>query len=98
MLPEGGAADIEVDTSDSRAPAIDPGGHLIASFTFLEQSKDIAPYFTGHICWRCDCTEGVLCTVESQTAWCLRFSHVIISWSGWILGQHKNWFIKFDPL
>jgi len=68
MLPEGGAADIEVDTSDSRAPAIDPGGHLIASFTFLEQSKDIAPYFTGHICWRCDCTEGVLCTVESQTA------------------------------
>ena len=66
MLPGGSAADVKVNLSDSRVSDIHPRGHLIARFTLLEQSKDIALCSTGHICWRCNCTGGVPYTVEGH--------------------------------
>ena len=47
MLPEGSAADIGVNPSDYRVADIHPGGHLIARWTILEQSKDISLCSTG---------------------------------------------------
>jgi hypothetical protein len=66
MLPGGSAADIGVKPCNGRVADIHLRGHLIARFTLLEQSKDISLCSTGHISWGCNCTEGVLCSVEGQ--------------------------------
>ena len=66
MLPEGCAADIRVNPSDHRVADSHPRGHLVARFTCLEQSKDNSLCSTGHVGWRCDCTEGVLYVIEGQ--------------------------------
>ena len=47
MLPEGSAADIGVNPSDYRVADIHPGGHLMARWTILEQSKEISLCSSG---------------------------------------------------
>jgi len=66
MLPGGSAADIVVNPCNSRVVDNHLRGHLIAKFTFLEQSKPFSLCFTGHICGGCNCTEGVSYTVVGQ--------------------------------
>ena len=77
MLPGGSAADTRVRPSISRVPDIHLGGHLIARFAFLEQSKDISLGSTRHIGLRYNCTEWVPYIVGGQVACYLRFSHVM---------------------
>ena len=77
MQPEGSAADIRVNLSDHRVADMHSRGHLIARFTPMEQSKDISHWSTRHIGWGCNCTKGILYTVEDQMIYYLRFSDVI---------------------
>ena len=77
MLPGGSAADTIVGPCISRVADIHLGGHLIARFTLLEQSKDISLGSTRHIGLRYNCTEGVPYIIGGQVACYLRFSHVI---------------------
>ena len=51
MLPEGCAADIGVKSSNYRVADIHLRGHLIATFTLLEQSKCFSLCVPGHIGW-----------------------------------------------
>ena len=67
-LPGGSATDIGVMPCNSRVADIHLGGHLIASFTHLEQSKDILLCSTRHIGLGCNCTEGVPYMVGGQVA------------------------------
>ena len=66
VLPGGSAAGIGIKPCNSRVADIHLGGHLIARFAFSEQSKHFLLHIPRHICWGCNCTEGVPYMVGGQ--------------------------------